>query len=95
MSTEVIRAGAVTPSDGEKYSASEGQQPPPSRPSSKAILRKALALANDAVLCDTANNVKGAVEAYTEAVQLLDIVLDQMENETDKMKLREIVCVST
>ncbi|KAG2185848.1 hypothetical protein INT43_002286 [Umbelopsis isabellina] len=89
MSTEVIRAGAVTPSDGEKYAASEGQ-PPPSRPSSKAILRKALALANDAVLCDTANNVKGAVEAYTEAVQLLDIVLEQMENETDKMKLREI-----
>jgi hypothetical protein len=31
------------------------------------------------------------VEAYKEAVRLLDVVLEQMESETDKMKLREIV----
>ncbi|KAI8581172.1 hypothetical protein K450DRAFT_233435 [Umbelopsis ramanniana AG] len=87
MSTQVIPAAVTSPSEGEKPTSEEPPQP---RPSSKAILRKALALANDAVLSDTANNVDGAVEAYSEAVRLLDIVLGSMENESDKAKLRDI-----
>jgi hypothetical protein len=88
MSTQVIPAAATSPSEGDKAASEEPPQP---RPSSKTILRKALALANDAVLSDTANNVDGAVEAYSEAVRLLDIVLGSMENESDKAKLRDIV----
>jgi hypothetical protein len=90
MSTQVIPVAVTSPSDGEKPTAAS-EEPPQPRQSSKAILRKALALANDAVLSDTANNVESAVEAYSEAVRLLDIVLKGMENESDKAKLREIV----
>ncbi|GAB5590924.1 hypothetical protein Unana1_05824 [Umbelopsis nana] len=89
MSTQVIPVAVASPSDGEKTTASTAEPPQP-RQSSKAILRKALALANDAVLSDTANNVENAVAAYSEAVRLLDIVLKGMENESDKAKLNEI-----
>lgn len=92
MSTQVIPVAVASPSDGEKTIASTAEPPQP-RQSSKAILRKALALANDAVLSDTANNVENAVAAYSEAVRLLDIVLKGMENESDKAKLNEIVCI--
>ncbi|RUS14380.1 hypothetical protein BC938DRAFT_477392, partial [Jimgerdemannia flammicorona] len=60
------------------------------RSSSKAILRKALSRAHDAVVCDGANDVQGAIDAYTEAVTLLVKVLGSVEREEDKRKLKEI-----
>ncbi|KAI8374578.1 uncharacterized protein BYT42DRAFT_576843 [Radiomyces spectabilis] len=57
---------------------------------SKALLRTALQKANSAVLCDSSNNVTGAIEAYTEAITLLNRVLATVERETDRRRLQEI-----
>ena len=58
---------------------------------SKRILRSALQKANVAVQCDSTNDVLGAVHAYTEAIELLEKVLNLIEKENDKKRLQEIV----
>lgn len=59
----------------------------------KAMLSKALQKANTAVLLDNAANFEGAMEAYTEACQLLQLVMLRSNGgDEEKLKLQEIVC---
>lgn len=58
---------------------------------SKLLLKAALQKANIAVQCDSFNNVLGAINAYKEAISLLERVLSTVEKETDKQRLQSIV----
>lgn len=58
---------------------------------SKLILRSALQKANAAVQCDSTNDVLGAINAYKEAILLLERVLSTVEKENDRCRLQEIV----
>ncbi|EIT77405.1 hypothetical protein Ao3042_06382 [Aspergillus oryzae 3.042] len=59
--------------------------------SQKAMLSKALQKANTAVLLDNAANFEGAMEAYNDACQLLQLVmLRSSGGEDEKSKLQEI-----
>lgn len=61
-------------------------------PSQKAMLSKALQMANTAVLLDNAANFEGAIDAYNEACQLLQLVMVRSNgSEDEKTKLLEIV----
>ncbi|KAI9253596.1 hypothetical protein BY458DRAFT_558972 [Sporodiniella umbellata] len=57
---------------------------------SKIILHSALQKANIAVQCDSINDIVGAIQAYREAVELLDKVLTLIDKESDKKRLQEI-----
>ncbi|KAJ5150992.1 uncharacterized protein N7482_010244 [Penicillium canariense] len=58
----------------------------------KAMLSKALQKANTAVLLDNAANFEGAMEAYTDACQLLQwVMLRSNGGDEEKLKLQEIV----
>ncbi|KAL4962662.1 uncharacterized protein BDV14DRAFT_100275 [Aspergillus stella-maris] len=60
-------------------------------PSQKAMLSKALQKANTAVLLDNAANFEGAMEAYSDACQLLQLVMIRSKGgEDEKIKLQEI-----
>jgi chromosome condensin MukBEF MukE localization factor len=60
--------------------------------SQKAMLSKALQKANTAVLLDNAANFEGAIEAYDDACQLLQLVmLRSSGGDDEKTKLQEIV----
>ncbi|KAL2842961.1 hypothetical protein BJY01DRAFT_235814 [Aspergillus pseudoustus] len=60
-------------------------------PSQKAMLSKALQKANTAVLLDNAANFEGAMEAYNDACQLLQLVMVRSNgSEDEKLKLQEI-----
>lgn len=62
------------------------------RPSQKAMLSKALQKANTAVLLDNAANFEGAIEAYSDACDLLQMVmLRSRGGDDEKIKLKEIV----
>ncbi|KAI7861811.1 hypothetical protein BDF14DRAFT_1886777 [Spinellus fusiger] len=74
---------ACPPSSSPSLSSSTKQQ-------SKAILRAALQKANSAVLCDSTNDVVGAMDAYSEAITLLNRVLVTAERENDRKRLQEI-----
>lgn len=64
-------------------------------PSQKAMLSKALQKANTAVLLDNAANFEGAMEAYNDACQLLQLVMIRSNGgEEEKVKLQEIVSIS-
>ncbi|KAJ5637290.1 hypothetical protein N7490_007169 [Penicillium lividum] len=57
----------------------------------KAMLSKALQKANTAVLLDNAANFEGAMEAYTDACQLLQLVMLRSNGgDEEKLKLQEI-----
>lgn len=58
---------------------------------SKLILRSALQKANAAVQCDSTNDVLGAINAYKEAISLLERVLATVEKENDRQRLQSIV----
>ncbi|KAL2872241.1 uncharacterized protein BJX67DRAFT_368978 [Aspergillus lucknowensis] len=59
--------------------------------SQKAMLSKALQKANTAVLLDNAANFEGAMEAYNDACQLLQLVMLRSNGGDDeKLKLQEI-----
>ncbi|OJK03327.1 hypothetical protein ASPACDRAFT_22797 [Aspergillus aculeatus ATCC 16872] len=59
--------------------------------SQKVMLSKALQKANTAVLLDNAANFEGAMEAYNDACQLLQLVMDRSDgSEDEKLKLQEI-----
>lgn len=61
--------------------------------SQKAMLSKALQKANTAVLLDNAANFEGAMDAYSEACQLLQLVMLRSSGGSgEKLKLQEIVC---
>jgi len=63
-------------------------------PSQKAMLSKALQKANTAVLLDNAANFEGAMEAYNDACQLLQLVMLRSNGgEDEKLKLQEIVSI--
>ncbi|KAG2226881.1 hypothetical protein INT45_010160 [Circinella minor] len=57
---------------------------------SKVILRTALQKANSAVMCDSSNDVMGAIDAYSEAISLLNRVLTTVEKGSDRRRLQEI-----
>lgn len=60
-------------------------------PSQKAMLSRALQMANTAVQLDNAQNFEGARNAYAEACDLLQQVLDRTPGDEDKRKLETIV----
>lgn len=60
------------------------------QPSQKAMLSKALQKANTAVLLDNAQNFDGAMQAYTEACNLLSQVMSRSSGAEDKRKLEAI-----
>lgn len=64
------------------------------QPSQKAMLSKALQKANTAVLLDNAQNFEGAMEAYSEACNLLQQVMLRSSGDEDKRKLEAIVSTS-
>ncbi|KAI8637740.1 hypothetical protein BD408DRAFT_447348 [Parasitella parasitica] len=57
---------------------------------SKLILRSALQKANAAVQCDSTNDVLGAINAYKEAISLLERVLATVDKENDRQRLQSI-----
>jgi len=61
---------------------------------SKLILRSALQKANAAVQCDSTNDVLGAINAYKEAISLLERVLSTVEKENDRQRLQSIVSIN-
>lgn len=60
-------------------------------PSQKAMLSKALQKANTAVLLDNAQNFEGAMQAYSEACELLQQVMARSAGDDDRRKLEAIV----
>lgn len=72
-----------------KSSHDKGRGPKP--PSQKAMLSRALQKANTAVQLDNAQNFEGAREAYAEACDLLQQVLQKTTADEDKRKLEAIV----
>lgn len=60
-------------------------------PSQKTMLSRALQKANTAVLLDNAQNYEGAMEAYSDACQLLQQVMNGSTGDEDKQKLEAIV----
>lgn len=63
----------------------------PSRSSQKAMLSKALQMANTAVQLDNAQNFEGARVCYLDACGLLQQVLQKTASEEDQRKLDAIV----
>jgi hypothetical protein len=59
-------------------------------PTQKTMLSKALAVANNAVLLDNAQNIEGAIEAYAEACDLLQQVLIRSSISDDRKRLSDI-----
>ncbi|KAI8384139.1 hypothetical protein BD560DRAFT_189582 [Blakeslea trispora] len=57
---------------------------------SKLILKTALQKANIAVQCDSRNDIIGAINAYQEAIELLERVLATVDKPNDKLRLQEI-----
>jgi MIT (microtubule interacting and transport) domain-containing protein len=57
----------------------------------KAMLSKALQKAHRAVLLDNAHNFEGAIEAYSEACELLHQVLIRSTADEERRKLDQIV----
>ncbi|KAI9269253.1 hypothetical protein BDA99DRAFT_346724 [Phascolomyces articulosus] len=66
------------------------QSQTPTKQMSKVILRTALQKANSAVMCDTSNDVVGAIDAYSEAISLLNRVLTTVDKGSDRRRLQEI-----
>jgi hypothetical protein len=56
------------------------------------MLSKALQKAHTAVLLDNATNYEGAIEAYGDACDLLEQVMQRTGGGDEKQKLDEIVC---
>ncbi|OBZ88049.1 hypothetical protein A0J61_03900 [Choanephora cucurbitarum] len=57
---------------------------------SKLILKTALQKANVAVQCDSKNDIIGAIDAYQEAIDLLEQVLVTVDKPNDRLRLQEI-----
>ncbi len=74
--------------NGGKASSRRGSK---KRPSQRDMLSKALQKANTAVLLDNAQNFQGAMEAYSEACNLLQEVMLRSSEDEDRRKLEAIV----
>lgn len=83
--------------DGAAYADGEGDgENRQHGQTQKAMLSKALQKANTAVLLDNAANFEGAMEAYTDACQLLQLVMLRSNGgDEEKLKLQEIVSLPT
>ncbi|RKP12567.1 hypothetical protein BJ684DRAFT_20905 [Piptocephalis cylindrospora] len=64
--------------------------PAPPLSSSRTILSVALAQAQSAVLLDGANNMNEAIAAYTEAVRLLEQVMQRTSSDESRNRIRQI-----
>jgi hypothetical protein len=90
---------AQTSTGGESSTSEMGHEREPQRqkakkrkvPSQKAMLSKALAKANQAVLLDNAQNFEGAMDAYRDACDLLRQVMSRSAGDDDRKKLEGIV----
>ncbi|KAJ5485345.1 hypothetical protein N7539_005333 [Penicillium diatomitis] len=84
----------VHPSDGGILADGDGDGDAESRQhgaTQKAMLSKALQKANTAVLLDNAANFEGAMDAYTDACQLLQLVMLRSNGgDEERLKLQEI-----
>ncbi|KAF7719419.1 Uncharacterized protein PECH_006869 [Penicillium ucsense] len=82
------------PSDGGILADGDGDGDAESRQhgaTQKAMLSKALQKANTAVLLDNAANFEGAMDAYTDACQLLQLVMLRSNGgDEERLKLQEI-----
>ena len=74
------QAAATVPTRGRSHRS----------PTQKTMLSKALAVANNAVLLDNAQNIEGAIEAYAEACELLQQVLVRSSILDDRKRLSDI-----
>jgi MIT (microtubule interacting and transport) domain len=82
-----------TDTTGSSFSSTRSNQSRNRRhrsPTQKSMLSKALAMANTAVLLDNAQNFEGAIEAYTEACDLLQQVMVRSTDLDDRKKLSAI-----
>lgn len=83
-----------TRNHGGSMKVNEGQRDPEDRQrgqTQKVMLSKALQKANTAVLLDNAANFEGAMKAYTEACNLLRLVMVRSNGgDEEKLKLQEI-----
>ncbi|KAL3456322.1 hypothetical protein BJX64DRAFT_46664 [Aspergillus heterothallicus] len=88
---EPVRTTAADYSTQETTGAYSSTEKRKQGPSQKAMLSKALQKANTAVLLDNAANFEGAMEAYNDACQLLQLVMLRSNGgEDEKLKLQEI-----
>jgi hypothetical protein len=71
-----------------------GERDPPQQrrsPAQKTMLSYALSRANSAVLLDSTQDFRGAIEAYADACQLLHEVMLRSAGDEDRNKLQAIV----
>ncbi len=80
--------GESSASDHREY---HGRQAKRRAPSQKALLSKALAKANHAVVLDGKANVEGAILAYGDACTLLRQVMIRSSGDDDRRKLEAVV----
>ncbi|TGO25239.1 hypothetical protein BPAE_0084g00060 [Botrytis paeoniae] len=85
--SRVARGHSRNRSRAEKSSSSSRGS---KQPSQKAMLSKALQKANTAVLLDNAQNYEGAMQAYSEACNLLQQVMARSSGDEDRRKLEAI-----
>lgn len=76
---------------GDSTSSATIPRERPKQPSQKAMLSKALQKANSAVQLDNAQNPESARQAYSEACELLQQVLQRTAGDEDRRKLEAIV----
>lgn len=75
---------------GDSTSSATIPRERPKQPSQKAMLSKALQKANSAVQLDNAQNPESARQAYSEACELLQQVLQRTAGDEDRRKLEAI-----
>jgi hypothetical protein len=80
-----------TKGSGDSTSSAVTHRERPKQPSQKATLSKALQKANTAVQLDNAQNPESARQAYSEACDLLQQVLQRTAGDEDRRKLEAIV----
>ncbi|KAJ8059874.1 hypothetical protein OCU04_011503 [Sclerotinia nivalis] len=83
----IVKGHSRNRSRAEKSSSSSRSS---KQPSQKAMLSKALQKANTAVLLDNAQNYEGAMQAYSEACNLLQQVMARSSGDEDRRKLEAI-----
>jgi hypothetical protein len=79
---------------GSSMSSAASERDPPQQrrsPAQKTMLSHALSRANSAVLLDNAQDLRGAIEAYTDACRLLHQVMLRSSGDEDRSKLQAIV----
>ncbi|KAI7874879.1 hypothetical protein K492DRAFT_211289 [Lichtheimia hyalospora FSU 10163] len=94
-SLSMLNPASMHPPASPPTPTPEQQPPSPASSSnakqmSKVILRTALQKANSAVMSDSSNDVVGAIDAYSEAISLLNRVLSTVEKGSDRRRLQEI-----